>query len=514
MATVNPPSVTGDTPTQDTTPTWNWQSGGGSGTGVYRYKLDDGDLSTGAAITVATSHAPTTSLAAGMHTLFAQEMDQAGVWSASGWFTIEVITGSAWIRQIGTSTDEMSNALAIESLEVHVATTTAGGHISLHTFDRARGDLLRSRSYTVWGAGVRDIEVVQDGADTFYFGQVPGADTRLLVTRVDRTTDTLAWTKLIDLYGPDRPAGVCLDEQRIYAMGVNTDVIGLSKDDLTFWMLDRHTGGTLLVKPFGGFGDEVARAMILEDGFLWVTGSESSDSEIGGTSKDLLIMKVAPQTGGEAWRMQCGSSQEEEGVAVALKGPVLYVLGIQMPDTPILLALDPATGSLQWSRSVTFPASASTQLYGLQVAEDRVFIMGSRNHEGSRDFFILALMLDGTVSWIRYFGGTGEEMVARSNSHTFKFDGFFLYVAGTESSDGFGGGKDGLIMKVSVDQTSNDVAIPQVGLLTGVSCRAITQWGSGSMSLAPQDGNRNAVADAPEPVGAVTQWSFGLDSFP
>lgn len=85
------PSVSGTTPTNDTTPTWSWTAGGG-GNGNYRYKLDDSDLTSEATATISTSYTPGSALSEGAHTLYVQEWDGAGNWSSSGSKTIVVDT--------------------------------------------------------------------------------------------------------------------------------------------------------------------------------------------------------------------------------------------------------------------------------------------------------------------------------------------------------------------------------------------------------------------------------------
>ncbi|WP_298270897.1 Ig-like domain-containing protein [Geobacter sp.] len=85
------PTVSGTTPTNNTTPTWSWSSGGG-GNGTFRYKLDDADLTTGATQTAATAFTPAVSLNEATHTLYVQERDAAGNWSARGSFGIVVDT--------------------------------------------------------------------------------------------------------------------------------------------------------------------------------------------------------------------------------------------------------------------------------------------------------------------------------------------------------------------------------------------------------------------------------------
>lgn len=85
------PTVSGTTPTGDSTPTWSWSSGGG-GNGTYRYKLDSSDLSSGATETTDSSFTPGTPLSDEAHTLYVQERDSVENWSASGSKTITIDT--------------------------------------------------------------------------------------------------------------------------------------------------------------------------------------------------------------------------------------------------------------------------------------------------------------------------------------------------------------------------------------------------------------------------------------
>lgn len=83
QSAVNPPIVSGATPTKDATPRWTWTSGGG-GNGIFRYRLDNAILKSGATETRVRYYLPTVPLANGFHTLYVQERDQAGNWSLKG----------------------------------------------------------------------------------------------------------------------------------------------------------------------------------------------------------------------------------------------------------------------------------------------------------------------------------------------------------------------------------------------------------------------------------------------
>jgi sugar lactone lactonase YvrE len=97
------PVVSGLTPTLDTTPTWSWSSGVG-GSGAYRYKLDNSDLTSGAVATTAMDFTPSSPLSLGVHRLYVQESNTHAVWSASGSFSIEV-TDALAVGWIGGGSD-------------------------------------------------------------------------------------------------------------------------------------------------------------------------------------------------------------------------------------------------------------------------------------------------------------------------------------------------------------------------------------------------------------------------
>jgi hypothetical protein len=115
----NAPKVetSGTTPTSDDRPAWKWFSGGGEGTGKYRWKLNNADLNTGATETVNTAYPSQTALSEGKHTLYVQECDEAGNWSASGSFTIEVKKAAPGVPVVSgiTPTDDTTPLWTWES---------------------------------------------------------------------------------------------------------------------------------------------------------------------------------------------------------------------------------------------------------------------------------------------------------------------------------------------------------------------------------------------------------------
>ena len=87
----NAPTVAGPaSPTANVMPEWTWAPGGNGGIGAYRYGFaENAWVADGVAATAFTLNAP---LSDGSHTLYVQERDAVGNWSASGTFTLTVDT--------------------------------------------------------------------------------------------------------------------------------------------------------------------------------------------------------------------------------------------------------------------------------------------------------------------------------------------------------------------------------------------------------------------------------------
>ncbi|MDM8525377.1 C13 family peptidase [Desulfococcaceae bacterium HSG8] len=110
IGSTTPLEVSGDTHTNDTTPTWSWTTGG-NGVETYRYKLDDKSWSEE---TTDTEYTPEAFLSQGAHTLYVQEQNAGGDWSSSGSFTIEVDSGDPCSRAASPSAiDDQSKTFII-----------------------------------------------------------------------------------------------------------------------------------------------------------------------------------------------------------------------------------------------------------------------------------------------------------------------------------------------------------------------------------------------------------------
>ena len=138
------PSVS--TPRRTTNdPSWSWASATGSAGRTFRYKLDDPNFSTGAAETTATNYTAPSSLAEGMHTIYVQEKDEIGNWSAAASSTILLektapntpaaptgpgaYTNSANVTFNWASPGDNVGGTGIASYNVQIGTTSGGSNI-------------------------------------------------------------------------------------------------------------------------------------------------------------------------------------------------------------------------------------------------------------------------------------------------------------------------------------------------------------------------------------------------
>lgn len=162
----NSPSVNGDSPTIDSTPTWSWFSGGG-GNEIYRYSLDNEDLS-GEPETNNTEYTPPGPLPEGEYTLFVQERDDAGNWSNNGikTITIEIPTPS-------NPTPEEGAIVGVEPLlDWDDISEAAGYHIQINPDN----DDFLSGTMAVDYNGLTDSQIAIDegilATETNYFWRV------------------------------------------------------------------------------------------------------------------------------------------------------------------------------------------------------------------------------------------------------------------------------------------------------------------------------------------------------
>jgi len=187
------PSVSGTTPTDNTTPTWNWSPGGG-GNGTYRYKLDNSDLTSGATETTSTSYTPGSGISEGSHTLYVQEQDAAGNWSSSGSRTIVIDTTAPSVDNFTLSDTALKagdNATVTLVFSEAVASFSSSADI---TADNGTLAAMSSADNVTWTGTFTPTTNTEDASNTLFLATSytdTAGNAGLVATTANYAVDTL-----------------------------------------------------------------------------------------------------------------------------------------------------------------------------------------------------------------------------------------------------------------------------------------------------------------------------------
>jgi len=111
------PRLSGVSLTNHPKPTWSWTHDQERGRGIFRYKLDDDDFSTGTTQTSGLSYTPENALTNTAHTFYVQEQGLDNNWSKSASYTITIDTIRPEITITSTETESTYRSSITVSIE-------------------------------------------------------------------------------------------------------------------------------------------------------------------------------------------------------------------------------------------------------------------------------------------------------------------------------------------------------------------------------------------------------------
>lgn len=340
------PIVTGSTPTSDTTPTWNWTSGGG-GIGTYRYKQDDSDLTSGATYTVELSHTPLSPLADGDHTLYVQERDAAGNWSESGSTTITIDTTAlhGWTTKAPMpNVRYLSQKVVVSGIVYFIGGRDANGTIdSVEAYDPTTDTWTTKASMPVAIGSSPWAEVVN--GIIYVIGSGQASSDPILVYAYDTTADT--WSEKASVPTTRNFFSVGQSNGLIYTIGgtrwcgaycssgIVENVIEAYNPTTDSWSTVVHTG---TVNPGNAIGP------VLSTGDIIVTSSGYCGRNLSyfDTSTNHLYNIPALSSGGVTWCNTAGIFSISNQVYMLMaRGPIAQLdqgnntwINLVMPPTP------------------------------------------------------------------------------------------------------------------------------------------------------------------------------------
>jgi len=221
---------------------------------------------------------------------------------------------------------------------------------------------------------------------------------------------TLAWNKTWG--GSDFDMGIAAIQTTDggYASIGVTNSFGAGNGDV--FLAKQTSDGTLSwSKTWGGAYDDSPAAVVqTSDGGYAIAGSTSTFG-----TNDMFIAKFS-SNGTFLWNKTWGGASFESGEAITeLPDGGLIVVGETMSygvgDVDVFVVKFAADGTFLWNK--TWGGTNSELVRGIAKTSDGGFVMtggvGSFGANDSNDFYIAKYASDGTLSWSKTWGGTGNE---------------------------------------------------------------------------------------------------------
>ncbi|MBD3244065.1 MAG: hypothetical protein GF331_25965, partial [Chitinivibrionales bacterium] len=465
LATIdrNPPEapvVSGPAQTGELRPTWTWSSGGG-GNGTYRYRLDNANLTTGATVTSNTSYTPAGDLSEGQHTLYVQERDVAGNWSASGshTVTIDVSVPIVGVLAPALTTDSaiaegasLSVSGSVQS-NLNISTVTAtlnGSPVAVSLSNKQWFLSITSLAGTQWNEVVvtaKD-ELQREGQYTFWvygrFGlEAPSAPaTESFCSSIELTWPTdarydgyLVWRK--------RPTD---SEFALLSGGIDGTMYldaALANGDNAQYRLQglyARQAGSFMLRDTSALSAAVpGTAMICFEGTF--SGQALNDVRpladggviAAGGNRDPSLLRLAPD-GSQLWSRNYYVGNDAAGTAVGCMQSGGFLLAgeaiVSSQNRKVLLICTDASGDTVWTKRLGVP-ERSESARGLAILHDGGYALACETAMLGRiegDMWLVRGLANGDTSWTRTVGGHETGEVGRALAQL--DDGSFLLAGG------------------------------------------------------------------------------------
>jgi hypothetical protein len=292
----------------------------------------------------------------------------------------------SWSRQIGTSSSDYSNAVAVDG--------SGNAYISGYTAGSLGGT----------NAG---------GIDAF-------------LTKYD-TSGNVLWTRQIGTSSSDYSSSVAADGSgNVYISGYTSGALGgTSAGGVDAFLTKYDTSGNVLwSRQIGTSGGDYSKSVAVDgSGNVYISGYTSG--ALGGTNaggNDAFLTKYDP-SGNVLWSRQIGTSSSDYGNAVAVDGSGnIYISGYTSGSlggtsaggVDAFLTKYDASGNVLWSRQI----GTSSSDYGRSVAVDgsgNAYLTGYTSGSlggtsaGGVDAFLTKYDTLGNVLWSRQIGTSGGD---------------------------------------------------------------------------------------------------------
>ncbi|MFX0087327.1 MAG: hypothetical protein ACFFAU_16875 [Candidatus Hodarchaeota archaeon] len=353
-----------------------------------------------------------------------------------------------------------------------------------------------------WGSSVIN---TSDGgfailATTKSFGE--GAqDFWLLKTDVN---GNLQWNKTYGGTGDDNGFAVFQTADNGFAMLGHSNSVGNGLND--FWIVKTDSQGNhQWNNSYGGTENEIFRSAVSTlDGAFVLTGATWS---YGSGDQDIWLLKVN-STGQAEWNRTLGGLGEQRGLSVVQTTDAGFAIsggtGIYKTNS---------TGHQEWNN--VFGTAGHDFFNNIIQTSDGGYLLsgGSDLHGavGENDLILAKLLGNGTVDWIKTYGGLLKDYSCCDKASTETSNGDFLFTGQTYS---YGDGTNGDLWVLKTDSSGNELWNKALGGSSTDTGRAILLNDDGTfMLIGETESKGNGLGDlwlikANETTVATTTSSY------
>jgi len=374
--------------------------------------------------------------------------------------TLPVLPGaSEWMYEYGGTSDDLGVGIATYGGYIYVlgqeTSDPDGGSydMSLMKVNPADGTVVWKNQYGGASGGYAKSMTIHGG-----YIYATGYNGDIFLIKINPADGTVVWKYQYGGALTESGDSITADGSYIYVTGNESSDIDGGNIDIFVMKVNPADGTVVWMNQYGGASSEAGNSITTDGSYIYVTGVEQSDPD--GGSHDIFVMKVNPADGTVVWKNQYGGADSESGESITTYGGFIYVTGSESSDINggnsdiFVMKVNPADGTVVWNNQ--YGGTNSDVGNSLTVYGSYIYVTGfelSDPDGGSHDIFVMKVNpADGTVVWKNQYGGVDQDI-----SYAITTDGNYIYLTGREHSDPDGGNMDIIVMSIDVNQATSNI---------------------------------------------------------
>lgn len=234
------------------------------------------------------------------------------------------------------------------------------------------------------------------------------------------------WTRFRGSNADDKGQAAAVDSQsNVYVCGYTAGVLDGETNKGQALIKWNAAGEWIWTRTLGGSGAEAHGVAVDTQDNVYVCGTaiQNFDGQAFRGTEDPFIRKW-DQNGNWQWTRLWGTNEEEEARGLAVFGTNIYVGGytlVPFDGQPtigrcdVFVSLWHADGTKLWTQILGTPSNDYPMIMqghagdAFTIAGDTEGAWAGQTNQGCQDVFVMVFDKEGTLRWVRTFGGTNSE---------------------------------------------------------------------------------------------------------